>query len=525
MTHDAKHLPDHAETQTPEEQTRRPTLDLDGARVVVVGLAQTGISVARFCASRGARVVVTDAAPAEKLGPRIAALDGCAELELGGHDTATFTGADLVVMSPGVPELAETRAARAAGVEVIAEIELAYRFLHPEAQLIAITGTNGKSTTTALCGALCQAASDRGAPPTFCGGNLGNHPLIEAVDHPANTAGGFIVAEVAGFMLETCTSFRPKVAACLNITEDHLDRYGTMDVYASMKTRVYRWQEPSDFAIANARCDRTMAGARAARGQLLPFDSRSPAVSENGSDSDPTPGPDRDAQRGARLSPDNSEIVLAFGDPVTRETYPASDLPIIGTHNLENAMVAYLAARLCGVSPEAVRAGARAFVPQKHRMELVGDRDGVHFYDDSKGTNVAAVAASMRGFPRPAVLIAGGVDKGGSYQPMFDALDGVARGLVLIGQAGPRIRQAAEHAGVTYPVLDADTMDQAVQRAAELARSGDAVVLSPACSSYDMFRNFSERGMAFRAAVQAVGTRAISRMTDNAPDDPGGGVG
>src|SRR5690606_28249527 len=204
---------------------------------------------------------------------------------------------------------------------------------------------------------------------------------------------------------------------------------------------------------------------------------------------------------------DRGSIVLRLRGG--EERYPVSDLPIVGTHNLENAMAAYLAARLVGVPPEAVRAGARAFRPQKHRMELVGERGGVVYYDDSKGTNVAAVAASMRGFPRPVVLIAGGVDKGGSYQPMFEALADVARGLVLIGEARPLIGAAAEAAGATYPVVDAADMEDAVRRAAELARSGDAVVLSPACSSYDMFKNFGERGMAFRAAVSAAGARRL----------------
>jgi UDP-N-acetylmuramoylalanine--D-glutamate ligase len=460
---------------------------LDGKRVVVVGLAQTGIAVAKFCASRGASVLVTDSSSPERLAKRVEALGGVAELELGGHDTASFTGADLIVMSPGVPELDETRAARAAGVEVIAEIELAYRCFHPDATLIAITGTNGKSTTTALAGSLCEASGR----PTFCGGNLGNHPLIEAVDHPANAPGGLIVAEVAGFMLETCTSFRPKVAACLNITEDHLDRYGTMDVYASMKTRVFEWQTEDDFAIANANDARTMTGADAARSVVLPFDSRT-----------------TDGELGAFVSPDKSELWLRT-TPGQQLVFPTADLPIVGTHNLENAMAAYLAATVAGVSVDAIRAGAKAFTPQKHRMELVGEGGDVRYYDDSKGTNVAAVAASVRGFPRPLVLIAGGVDKGGSYEAMFDALADVAKGIVLIGEAASLIRDAAEAAGATYPVVDATDMDDAVRRATELTGPGDAVVLSPACSSYDMFKNFGERGMAFRAAVSAIGARRL----------------
>jgi UDP-N-acetylmuramoylalanine--D-glutamate ligase len=471
--------------------------DLRGKRVLVVGLAQTGIAVARFAARRGARVVVNDGKPAEGLGDRLAALRAAmaaagpleheVELALGGHPEPLFTGSDLVVMSPGVPELPAMGAARAAGIEVIAEIELAYRFLHPEALLVAITGTNGKSTTTALTGSLCQASGR----PTFCGGNLGNYPLIDAVDHPANVAGGYVVAEVAGFMLETCTSFRPRAAACLNITEDHLDRYGTMEVYASMKTRVFRWQTEEDAAIANANCAMTVDGARRSRARLYLFDSAG------------------EVERGAFLTGDRSHIALRLGDGAAEERYPVSDLPIVGMHNMENSMAAYLAARLVGVQPDAIRAGAAAFRPQKHRMELVGRRGDVVFYDDSKGTNVAAVAASVRGFPRPLVLIAGGVDKGGSYEPMFRALDGVARGMVLIGQAAPLIRAAAAEHGAGYPIVCAADMHEAVRRAADLAMDGDAVVLSPACSSYDMFENFGHRGRVFRDAVSALGAERL----------------
>jgi UDP-N-acetylmuramoylalanine--D-glutamate ligase len=295
---------------------------------------------------------------------------------------------------------------------------------------------------------------------------------------------------VAGFMLETCSSFRPRVGALLNVTEDHLDRYGTMEVYASMKTRVWAWQTEDDFAIANANCPWTMAGARRARSQLHVFDSQREVE-----------GP------GAFLSPDRNDITLrlAGGD----ERYPVGDLVIVGNHNMENAMAAYLTARLVGVAPDALRAGARAFRPQKHRMELVGRLGEVVFYDDSKGTNVAAVAASMRGFPRPVVLIAGGLDKGGSYQPMFEALDGVARGMVLIGQAAPLIRGAAAEHGASYPVVDAGDMHEAVRLAAGMARPGDAVVLSPACASYDMFQNFGHRGRVFREAVAAVGAERL----------------
>ncbi|HEX5064379.1 MAG TPA: UDP-N-acetylmuramoyl-L-alanine--D-glutamate ligase [Kofleriaceae bacterium] len=464
-------------------------MNLEGKKVVVVGLALTGVAVAKFCVRRGAHVIVTDGKPAEKLADQMKLLDGVpVTWQLGGHDLATFTSADLVVMSPGVPTLPEMTAARKAGVEVIAEIELAYRFLDPGATLIAITGTNGKSTTTALTGKLCEHSGR----PTFCGGNLGNMPLIDAVDHPANVPGGWIVAEVAAFMLENCTSFRAHAGVLTNVTEDHLDRFGTMERYAEMKGRIWDWQTPGDVAIANAADEWTMRETTGIKSQLYTFDSRKGAALSG--------------TRGAFL--DGKNIVLRLPD---EERYPMDDLVIVGNHNMENAMCAYLATRTLGLPPDVVRAGARAYRPLPHRMELVGDKANIYYYDDSKGTNVASVAASVRGFPRPLVLIAGGVDKGGSYEPMLDALDGVCKGIILIGKAAPLIRDAAATHKVQYPVLDANDMHDAVRRATELCGSGDAVVLSPACASYDMFQNFGHRGRVFREAVSAVGAKRLDQ--------------
>ena len=470
-------------------------MNLEGKKVTVVGLALTGVAVAKFCVRRGARVTVTDGKPADKLADQMRLLDGVPVIwELGGHKLETFTQADLVVMSPGVPTLPEMTAARAAGVEVIAEIELAYRFLDPGASLIAITGTNGKSTTTALTGKLCELSGR----PTFCGGNLGNYPLIDAVDHPANVEGGWIVAEVAAFMLENCTSFSAHAGVLTNVTEDHLDRFGTMERYAEMKGRIWDWQTPGDVAIANAADEWTMKETASIRSQLYTFDSRKGAT----------------ATRGAFL--DGNDIVLRLGGS-DDERYPKDDLVIVGNHNMENAMCAYLATRTLGLPPDIVRAGARAYRPLPHRMELVGEREAgppgskanIYYYDDSKGTNVASVAASVRGFPRPLVLIAGGVDKGGSYQPMLEALDGVCKGIILIGKAAPLIREAAAAHKASYPVIDASYMHDAVRRATVMCSAGDAVVLSPACASYDMFANYGHRGRVFREAVSAVGAKRL----------------
>jgi len=466
-------------------------IDLDGLTVVVVGLAQTGIAVAKFCAKRGARVIVTDGKPADKLADQMAQLAGVpVRFELGGHDLTTYLAAELVVMSPGVPSLSETRAAAAAGIPVMAEIELAYRFIDPGATILAITGTNGKSTTTALTGALCEATGR----PTFCGGNLGNMPMIDAVDHSGNMPGGLIVVEVAAFMLENCMTFRGKTGVLTNVTEDHLDRFGTMEHYAAIKGRIWDFQRSDDLAIANAADPWTMKETAGIPSQLYTFDSRPGATLEPGA-------------RGAVMSQDRKHIVLRM--PSGEERYPVDDLVIVGNHNMENAMCAYLAARGIGLPVEAVRAGARAYRPLPHRMELVGDKDNIYFYDDSKGTNVASVAASVRGFPRPLVLIAGGVDKGGSYEPMLAALDGVCKGIILIGKAAPLIRSAAVTHECTYPVIDAADMHDAVRRATELCAAGDAVVLSPACASYDMFQNFGHRGRVFREAVSAVGAKRL----------------
>ncbi len=462
-------------------------MKLEGKTVVVVGLAQTGIACAKFCAKRGARVTVVDLKPAEQLAKPLAEVAGMAiEIELGPFKLATFLTAELIVMSPGVPHGDETRAAKAAGIPVLAEIELAYRFIDPAAKLIAITGTNGKSTTTALTGKLCEASGR----PTFCGGNLGNMPMIDAVDHPANCDGGLIVVEVAAFMLENCDTFRANAGVLTNVTEDHLDRFGTMQHYAEIKGRIWDYQRPDDVAIANAADDWTMKETAGIPSRLYTFDSRPKATA--------TPG--------AFLSTDRKEIVLRLRD---EERYPVDDLVIVGNHNMENAMCAYLSARLLGVPVDAVRAGARAYRPLPHRMELVGDKANVFYYDDSKGTNVASVAASVRGFPRPLVLIAGGVDKGGTYVPMLEALADVCKGIVLIGKAAPIIREAATQFGAPYPLIDAADMHEAVQRATELCIGGDAVVLSPACASYDMFQNFGHRGRVFREAVAAVGAKRL----------------
>jgi UDP-N-acetylmuramoylalanine--D-glutamate ligase len=454
------------------------TLDLAEKRVLVVGLGRSGIAAAQLCAARGAHVTVTDKRGAADLPTAAAALPPAVTRELGGHRREAFTGADLIVLSPGVPDIPERAAARAAGVAITGELELASRFV--TAPVVAVTGTNGKSTTTTLIGEMLRATGR----PTFVGGNLGE-PLAEAVDTPAAIAGGFCVVEASSFQLETVETFRPRVAALLNITPDHLDRYDGLDGYAAAKARIFAAQTPADFAIVNADDPIAVRTAAAASSRKLAFSIARPLP------------------EGAWLNGGALAVQLP-GQPA--ETYPA-DLPWLAgqRHNQANALAALLAARLAGASAQAAAAGLLAFRPLAHRMELVAEVDGVAYYDDSKGTNVGAVVAALDGFPRPVVLIAGGRDKGGDYGPLAEVMARVGRGAVLIGEAAEKI-QAAFQGRVA--VERAATLEAAVPTAHRRARRGDAVVLSPACSSFDMFRDYAHRAEVFRAAVARLAREA-----------------
>ena len=439
----------------------------------MVGLGRSGIAAAALCAARGARVTVTDKRPAAELAAALAQLPASVAHELGGHRRETFLGSDLIVLSPGVPEIPELAAARAASVEITGELELASQFV--SATIVAITGTNGKSTTTTLVGEMLRATGR----PTFVGGNLGE-PLAEAVGTPAAATGGFCVVEVSSFQLETVGTFHPRVAVLLNITPDHLDRYDGLDGYAAAKARVFAAQTADDFAVVNFDDPLAVRASAAARSRRDGFSIVQSLATG--------------AWLGGPLM-----LKLANHPP---ESYPA-DLPwLLGQrHNQANALAALLAARLAGASPAEARAGLLAFRPLSHRMELVVDADGITYYDDSKGTNVGAVVAALDGFPRRVVLIAGGRDKGGDYAPLAEALGRVGRAAILIGEAADKMQAAFD--GV-LPIERAATLEAAVEAARRLARPGDAVVLSPACSSFDMFRDYAHRSEVFRGAVARV---------------------
>jgi UDP-N-acetylmuramoylalanine--D-glutamate ligase len=423
-------------------------------------------------------VTVTDARGADALGPSLAALPAGVRQELGGHRPETFVASDLIVLSPGVPALPELAAARAAGVKITGELELASWFV--QATVIAITGTNGKSTTTTLAGSMMKASGR----PTFVGGNLGD-PLANAVGTAAAAPGGACVVEASSFQLETVETFSPRVAVLLNVTADHLDRYPDLEAYAAAKARLFAAQHPSDFAVVNvddAIAVRCSVGVPARR---LGFSLA------------------RQLNEGAWL--DGGALMVRLPG-ANVESYPALLPALVGRHNQANALAALLACRLAGASyAEALRA-LTEFRALAHRMELVAEADGVAFYDDSKGTNVGAVVAALEGFPRPVVLIAGGRDKGGDYGPLADAVGRAGRAAVVIGEAAAKIEAALQ--GVV-PVERAASMEAAVTAARRLAQPGDAVVLSPACSSFDMFRDYAHRAEVFRAAVErVVGNRA-----------------
>ena len=445
---------------------------LMGRKALVLGLARSGLAVSRFLASRGAAVTAADRKGAEEL-PGAADLRSLGvDLALGGAAAAAFDEADLVVASPGVPwNHPVLAAARDRGAEVIGELELASRFI--DCPVVAVAGTNGKSTTTTLVGEMLKNSGR----DVFVGGNIGT-PAVECAER--DPAPDLCVLEVSSFQLETTATFRPRVGVLLNITPDHLDRYEGFDHYAATKFRLFANQEAGDYAVINA--DDPLIAARALEGlagggRLLPFSAS--------------------GRRGDGLWLADGEIVYSFGGTV--ESYSTSPVALKGLHNMENVMAAVGAARLAGASPEAVRTALAGFKGLPHRMELVRVHHGVAFVNDSKGTNTGALEMALKGADGPVVLIAGGVDKGGDYAPLAPLVREKVRLLVLIGEAAGKMEAAL---GGSARTVRAPGLEDAVAIAYAGAREGDTVLLCPACSSFDMFRDYEDRGDRFRRCVE-----------------------
>jgi len=453
------------------------SLPLAGRRVLVVGLARSGVAAARLARARGAEVTATDRRAATELCPTVAELGDSVELALGGHDAADFTRADLVVVSPGVPlALPEIQEARRQGVPVMAEVELAARLLPPW-PLVGITGTNGKSTTTALAGALL--GRDR---RVFTGGNLGT-PLSELALSGEEVDA--VVVELSSFQLEGIERLHPTVAALLNVTPDHLDRYRDVEEYALAKARLFANQEAGDFAVANARDPRAVALAGSSRAELVTFGFGEPAA------------------RSARAPDDGESFLLATGE-AGPERYQVRSRALRGRHNMENAMAAALCARLLGVAGGEVQAGLDAFRGLAHRLEVVRERAGVEWVNDSKATNVDSTLVGLSAFPAGhphVVLILGGRGKRAPYAPLGPLFDGRVKALLTLGEDAPAIEREL---GDRAPTERAGTLAEAVRRAAALGVAGDVVLLSPACASYDQFRDYEERGETFRRLVEAL---------------------
>lgn len=447
---------------------------LGGRRVAVIGLGRSGVAACHLLVRLGARVTATDAKPLTALVAPARELGGAGvRLYAGGHPPEVFDGAELVVVSPGVPVDHPVLAPlRERGIRVIGEVELAWRVM--EAEVIAITGTNGKTTTTALTGALLGEQ----VRPVLVAGNIGTPLAAHALDFPP---GGIVVAEVSSFQLETVEAFHPRVAAVLNLTPDHLDRHGTFAVYAAAKTRIFENQTDRDLAVLNGDDVASTSLASATRARVVLFSRR------------------RRLERGVYCQ--DGWIVAGLNGREDRIT-PLSEIFLRGQHNVENVLAAIACALWMGVPAASIRRVIAAFRGVVHRLEWVREIRGAAYYNDSKGTNVASSVKALESFTEPIVLIAGGRGKGQEFTALAEAARGRVRLAVLIGEDREKIKKALEGAGI--PATEAASLDQGVAEASAAARAREVVLFSPACASFDMFENFEQRGQVFKDLVHAL---------------------
>jgi UDP-N-acetylmuramoylalanine--D-glutamate ligase len=447
-------------------------MELKGKKVLVVGLGKSGLAAALFLRRRGALVTVSDVRSAEALAKDIPALlEEGIMVEAGGHGLLTFRRQDLIVVSPGVPlDTPELVQAKNLGRPVIGELELAARFL--KGKVLAITGSNGKTTTTALLG---EILADSGLP-TLVGGNIGV-PVVGLIDE--STADTWSVLEVSSFQLETTVEFHPNIAVILNITPDHLDRHGSFENYALAKERIFAAQGPTDFAVLNADNPRAAQAAPRSTAQIFWFSI------------------EHSVDRGAWL--DTGFVVYrAAKDAEIERIMPLTGIPLKGAHNIENVLAAVVAARLAGVSAEAIRHSIEKFKAVEHRLEYVTTVNDVEFYNDSKATNVDATEKAVAAFNSGVHLILGGKDKGSDYTLLSPLLRERVRAVYTIGSAAAKIESQLR--GVV-PIHSCETLERAVCDAASLSRPGEVVLLSPACSSFDQFENYEHRGRVFKQLV------------------------
>ena len=448
-------------------------MELKDKRVLVVGLGKSGVASALFLKSRGARVTVSDSKPEAELRNEILQLlEHGITIETGGHGERTFRGQDLIVVSPGVPfDATQLVQARNLGEPVIGEVELAARFL--AGPIVAITGANGKTTTTSLAGEIIAA----GKFPTLVGGNIGT-PAISLVDAAGPST--WTVLEVSSFQLETIVQFRPRIAVILNITPDHLDRHKTFENYLNAKARVFENQRGDDFTVLNADDAATAGLAERTLAQLFWFSRK------------------KEIQKGAFVR--GTQIYFRDGHG-ERDVMALGDVPLKGAHNLENVLAGVSIGMLAGCKPEEIREAVKNFKAVEHRLEFVAQVGGVSYYNDSKATNVDATIKALESFPANIHLILGGKDKGSDYTVLNELLRERVKRVYTIGAAAEKIESQIKGAA---EIEHSETLENAVRVASGAAVEGDVVVLAPACASFDQFQSYEHRGRVFKEIVRAL---------------------
>ncbi len=447
-------------------------MDLKGKKVLVVGLGKSGLAAALFLRRRGAQVTVSDVRSAEALAKDIPALlDEGINVEAGGHGLLTFRRQDLIVVSPGVPlDTPELAQAQSFGLSIIGELELAARFL--KGQTIAITGSNGKTTTTTLVGEMLKESGK----PTLVGGNIGV-PVVSLIDESMNDT--WSVLEVSSFQLESTQEFHPAVSVILNITPDHLDRHGSFENYAVAKERIFAAQTGEDCLVLNADNARAAAAAARSKARVYWFSMEYPI------------------DQGAWVE-DGQICFRAEKGGVSESIVPLSAIPLKGGHNVENVLAAVCASRLAGCPAEAVRRAIEKFKAVEHRLEFVATLNGVDYYNDSKATNVDATSKAVAAFPGGIHLILGGKDKNSDYTQLAELLRQRVKAVYTIGAAAAKIES---HLRGVVPIHSSGTLEKAVAAASSAAHPGDIVLLAPACSSFDQFENYEHRGRVFKELV------------------------
>jgi UDP-N-acetylmuramoylalanine--D-glutamate ligase len=464
-------------------------MNVKGKRVLVVGLGKSGVASALFLEKRGARVAVSDAKSQEQLRQEIPLLlDHGITVETGQHGERTFRDQDLIVISPGVPfDVPQLVQARALGIPVIGEVELAARFL--KGKIVAITGSNGKTTTTALAGEIIAA----GGRKALVGGNIGT-PAITFVE--SSTEDTWVVLEISSFQLETVESFHPRIAVVLNVTPDHLDRHYSFENYTAAKARIFENQSTNDFAVLNADNAPCVEMATAAK-------ATAPKAT----------APKASVYWFSRLKEVANGAFVRAGSIIWRDQHgdheimPAKEISLKGGHNLENVLAAICVGMLAGIEPAQIRRAVSEFKAVEHRLEFVATVRGVDYYNDSKATNVDATIKALESFPGRIHLILGGKDKGSDYSVLNALLRERVKRVYTIGAAAAKIESQA----LGTEIASVGTLETAVKRASESASAGDVVLLAPACASFDQFDSYEHRGRIFKDLVRQLASREQQR--------------